>query len=84
MARHMTLDERKAIAHGIGCGLTFAELAGMLSRAESTIANEVKNRMLWSNKGYGCTNHVCERFETCSKVFRTSYGKKAPFKTLKG
>ena len=83
MARHMTLDERKAIAHGIGCGLTFAELAGMLSRAESTIANEVKNRMLWSNKGYGCTNHVCERFETCSKVFRTSYGKMTPFKDQK-
>ena len=79
----MTLDERKAIAHGIGCGLTFAELAGMLSRAESTIANEVKNRMLWSNKGYGCTNHVCERFETCSKVHRTSYGKRTPFKDQK-
>ena len=79
----MKLDERKAIAHGVGCGLTFADLAGMLSRAESTIANEVKNRMLWSNKGYGCTNHVCERFETCSKVFRTSYRKMTPFKDQK-
>ena len=83
MAKHMELDERKAIAHGVSCGLTFAELAGMLSRAESTIANEVKNRMLWSNKGYGCTNAVCEHFETCSKTYLTSYGKKAPFKNLK-
>jgi IS30 family transposase len=83
MAKHMTLDERKAIAHGIGCGLTFAELAGTLSRAESTIANEVKGRMLCSNKGYGSTNRVCEHFETCSKIYRTSYGKKVPFKEQK-
>ena len=44
MASHMVLDEKKGIAHGLGCGLTFAEMAWMLSRAESTIANEVKNR----------------------------------------
>ena len=83
MAKHMTLDTRKGIAHGLDCGLTFAEMAGMFHRAESTIANEVKNRMIWSNKGYGCTNDVCEHFETCSKVFRTSYGKKTPFKNQK-
>ena len=41
MAKHMTLDTRKGIAHGLGCGLTFAEMAGMFHRAESTIANEV-------------------------------------------
>ena len=81
MARHMTLDERKAIAHGIGCGLTFAELAGMFHRAGSTIANEVKNRMIWSNKGYGCTNAVCEHFDACSKVCRTPAGRKIPFKS---
>ena len=77
----MVLDERKAIAHGIGCGLTFAELAGMLSRAESTIANEVKNRMIWSNRGYGCTNAVCAHFETCSKAYRNADGRKIPFKS---
>lgn len=83
MAKHMTHDTRKGIAHGLSCGLTFAELAGMFHRAESTIANEVKNRMIWSNEGYGRTNAVCEHFETCSKVFRTSYGKKLPFKGQK-
>ena len=80
MANHMTLDTRKGIAHGLDCGLKFAETAGTFSRAVSTIANEVKNRMIWSNKGYGCTNAACERFETCSKTFRTSYGKELPFK----
>ena len=81
MASHMVLDERKGIAHGLGCGLTFAELAGMLSRAESTIANEVKNRMIWSNRGYGCTNAVCAHFETCSKAYRNADGRKIPFKS---
>ena len=27
MAKHMTLDTRKGIAHGLSCGLTFAEMA---------------------------------------------------------
>ena len=81
MAKHMTLDTRKGIAHGLSCGLTFAEMAGMFHRAESTIANEVKNRMIWSNKGYGCTNAVCEHFDACSKIYRTPAGKKTPFKS---
>ena len=80
MAKHMTLDTRKGIAHGLSCGLTFAEMAGMFHRAESTIANEVKNRMIWSNKDYGCTNAVCEHFETCSKTYRSADGRRIPFK----
>ena len=83
MAKHMTLDTRKGIAHGLDCGLTFAELSGMFSRAESTIANEVRNRMIWSNRNYGCTNDVCEHFETCSKVYRNADGRKTPFKRQK-
>ena len=83
MAKHMTLDTRKGIAHGLDCGLTFAELSGMFSRAESTIANEVRNRIIWSNRNYGCTNDVCEHFETCSKVYRNADGRKTPFKRQK-
>ena len=81
MAKHMTHDTRKGIAHGLSCGLTFAELAGMFHRAESTIANEVKNRMIWSNEGYGRTNAVCEHFETCSKIYRNADGRRIPFKS---
>ena len=83
MAKHMTLDTRKGIAHGLECRLTFAQMATMFGRAVSTIANEVKNRMRWSNKGYGCTNAVCERFETCSRVYRNADGRKTPFKHQK-
>jgi len=81
MAKHMTLDTRKGIAHGLECRLTFAQMATMFGRAVSTIANEVKNRMRWSNRNYGCTNAVCEHFETCSKVYRNADGRKAPFKS---
>ena len=80
MAKHMTIDTRKGIAHGLECRLTFAQMATMFGRAVSTVANEVKNRMLWSNKGYGRTNAVCEHFETCSKVYRNADGRKTPFK----
>ena len=80
MAKHMTIDTRKGIAHGLECRLTFAQMATMFGRAVSTIANEVKSRMLWSNRGYGRTNAVCEHFETCSKVYRNADGRKAPFK----
>ena len=45
MAKHMTLDTRKGIAHGLECRLTYAQLATMHGRAVSTIANEVRNRM---------------------------------------
>ena len=76
----MTIDTRKGIAHGLECRLTFAQMATEFGRAVSTIANEVKNRMLWSNKGYGRTNAVCEHFETCSKVYRNADGRKTPFK----
>lgn len=83
MAKHMTLDVRKGIAHGLDCRLTFAQMAAMFSRAVSTIANEVKNGMLWSRKGYGCTNAVCEHFDSCSKIYRAASGRKTLFKTQK-
>lgn len=83
MARHMTLDIRKGIAHGLECRLTFAQMAKMFGRAVSTVANEVKNRMVWSNRGYGCTNSVCAHFETCSKIYRAASGRKTLFKTQK-
>lgn len=66
MAKHMTLDTRKGIAHGLECRLTFARLAPTHGRAVSTIANEVKNRMRRSKRNYGCTNAVCEHFQTKS------------------
>lgn len=71
MAKRITLDTRKCIAHDIGYGRTFAEIIRKLHRTESTIATEVKNLMIWSNKAYGCTNAVCTSLEVCSHIYRT-------------
>ena len=51
MAKHITLDTRKGIAHGLECRLPFAQMATRFGRAVSTIDNKVKNRMLttWRN-----------------------------------
>jgi hypothetical protein len=69
MAKQMTLDTRKGIAHGLECQLTFAQMANMFSCAVSMIANEVKNCIVWRNKNYGCSNALCEYFSTSSKPF---------------
>lgn len=71
MAKRITLDTRKCIAHDIGYGRTFAEIIRKLHRTESTIATEVKNLMIWSNKAYRCTNAVCTSLEVCSHIYRT-------------
>ena len=55
-AKHMTIDTRKGIAHGLDCRLVFAQLATLHGREVTTIANEVKNRMRWSNRNYGCSD----------------------------
>ena len=60
MAKHMTIDTRKGMAHGLECRPTFAQMAKMFGRAVSTVANEVKNRMPWSSRGYGRTNTQSE------------------------
>ena len=69
MAKQMTLDTRKGIAHGLECQLTFAQMANMFSCAVSMIANEVKNCIVRRNKNYGCSNALCEYFSTSSNPF---------------
>ena len=46
MAKHMTIDTRKGIAHRLECRLTFAQMAKTFGRAVSSVANEVRNRTL--------------------------------------
>ncbi len=80
MAKHMTMDARKGMAHGLECRPTFAQMAKMFGRAVSTVADEVRSRTLWSDRGYGRTNAVCEHFDTCSRACRNADGRKTPFK----
>ena len=68
MAKHMGLDERKRIELLLGLRWKVAEIAHEMGRTESTISREVLARRVTSNRGYGCTNRICEHFDTCRRM----------------
>ena len=65
MAKHMGIDERKRIELLLGLRWTVSEIAHEMGHTESTISREVLARRVASNRGYGCTNRICEHFDTC-------------------
>ena len=68
MAKHMGLDERKRIELLLGLRWKVAEIAHEMGRTESTISREILSRRVTSNRGYGCTNRICEHFDTCRRM----------------
>ena len=68
MAKHMGLDERKRIELLLGLRWKVAEIANEMGRTESTISREIIARRVTSNRGYGCTNRICEHFDTCRRM----------------
>lgn len=68
MAKHMSIDERKRIELLLGLRWTISEIAHEMGRCESTISREVIARRVTSNRGYGCTNSICEHFDTCRRM----------------
>ena len=68
MAKHMGIDERKRIELLLGLRWMVSEIAHEMGRTESTISREVLARRVASNRGYGCTNRICEHFDTCRRM----------------
>ena len=68
MAKHMGIDERKRIELLLGLRWTAAEIAREMGRRESTISREILARRISSNKGYGCSNRLCARFDECRRT----------------
>jgi len=68
MAKHMGIDERKRIELLLGLRWTVAAIAKELGRSESTVAREIQARRISSNRGYGCSNRICEHFDTCRRT----------------
>ena len=66
--KHMGNDERNRIEFMLGCGSNVASIAKALGRSESTISRELLNRRIDSNKHYGCSNRLCERFDDCART----------------
>ena len=68
MAKHMGIDERKRIELLLGLRWTATEIAREMGRRESTISREILARRISSNKGYGCSNRLCARFDECRRT----------------
>ena len=68
MAKHMGIDERKRIELLLGLRWTAAEIAREMGRRESTISREILARRVSSNKGYGCSNRLCAKFDECRRT----------------
>lgn len=68
MAKHMGIDERKRIELLLGLRWTVAQIAREMGRCESTISREILARRISSNRGYGCTNRICEHYESCHRT----------------
>ena len=66
--KHMGQDERNRIEFMLGCGNSVASIAKALGRSESTISRELLNRRIGSDKHYGCSNRLCERFDDCART----------------
>ena len=71
--KHMGQDERNRIEFMLGCGNNVASIAKALGRSESTISRELLNRRIGSDKHYGCSNRLCERFDDCARTAFTRW-----------
>lgn len=69
MAKHMTNDDRCEIERLLRMGWLIAQIARKLERPESTIAREIKNRRVDSDKGVRkTTSATCALFESCRRT----------------
>ena len=67
MARHMTEEDRQTIESCLRRGWTIAQISERIGRPESTVAREVKNRRIDSDKGARASNALCAHFEGCTR-----------------
>ena len=71
MAKHMDSVVRGQIQFWIESHKSVAWIARSLGKPPSTIWRELINHRMSSDKGYGCSNRLCARFDVCT---RPSYG----------
>ena len=72
--KHMGQDERNRIEVMLGCGSNVADIARALGRSESTVARELLNRRIDSDRHYGCSNRLCAHFDECSLKTFSAHG----------
>lgn len=71
MAKHMDSAMRGQIQFWIESRRSVAWIARALGKPPSTVWREILNHRIPSDKGYGCSNRLCAKFDACT---RPSYG----------
>ncbi len=64
MARQMTQEDRRRIDHLLAAGMTINDIAADLGRNRATILREFIARAVPCDRGYGCSNTLCAKFQT--------------------
>ena len=70
----MKLVDRNRIEFLLSMGWSLPKIAADLGRSPSTIRNELLNHRSDSNKGYGCSNRICARFDECQRKTFSAHG----------
>lgn len=67
MARHMDSIVRGQIQFWIESHKSVAWIASSIGKPPPTIWRELLNHRIPSDKGYGCTNRLCAKFDVCTR-----------------
>ena len=68
MARQMTQEDRRRIDHLLAAGMTINDIAADLGRNRATILREIIARAVPCDRGYGSSNTLCAKFQTCTRT----------------
>ena len=81
MAKHMNENDRARIELLLGLRWTVSAIADDRGRPASTIQREILNRRVWTDRGYGCSNRLCAKYDTCSRIRGYGPDPKRSFRT---
>ena len=70
----MKIADRNRIEFLIALGWPLPKIAADLGRSPSTIRNELLRHRIDSDKGYGCSNRICARFDGCLRKTFSAHG----------
>ena len=68
MAKQMTQEDRRRIDHLLAVGMTINDIAADLGRNKTTVLHEIIARAVPCDRGYGCSNTLCAKFESCTRI----------------
>ena len=72
MAKHMDSAVRGQIQFWIESHRSVAWIARALGKPPSTVWRETLDHRIPSDKGYGCSNRLCAKFDACTRPFACS------------